>query len=142
MILLDTDILIDVALDREPFSEPAAQLLDRLEQNPGKACIAWHTIANYYYLVRPAFGTIQTKDMILDLVRFTQVVKTGTQDLILATQLNMPDFEDAMQSSAALVGKAKVIATRNLNDYKNSPVPAATPADLIRNDWMLFSTYQ
>ena len=29
MILLDTDVLIDVALDRRPHSEPASELLDR-----------------------------------------------------------------------------------------------------------------
>lgn len=142
MILLDTDILIDVALDREPFAEPASMLLDRLEQNPGNACIAWHTIANFYYMVRPTHGSIKTKDLILDLTKFTDVVKTGTQDLTIAAQFNMNDFEDAMQSAAALAGKAKIIVTRNLDDYKNSPVPAATPADLVSSHWRLFSRSQ
>ncbi len=142
MILLDTDILIDVALDRAPFAEPAGLLLNWLEQHPGNACIAWHTIANFYYLVRPAHGSAPTKAMIIDLVQFVDVVKTNTADLRIAVQLNMKDFEDAMQSAAALAGKAQVIATRNLGDYKHSPVPASTPADLVESDLSRFLKFQ
>ena len=47
IILIDTDVLIDVALDREPFAENAAALLDRLEQDPGKGFVAWHSISNF-----------------------------------------------------------------------------------------------
>ena len=64
IILLDTDVLIDVALDRAPHSEPAAVLLDRLEQEPRSAYVAWHSIANFYYLVRPKRGHGSTKDFI------------------------------------------------------------------------------
>lgn len=31
MMLLDTDVLVDIALDRHPYSGPAAELLDRIE---------------------------------------------------------------------------------------------------------------
>ena len=42
MILLDTDVLIDIALDRHPHSGPASELLDRIEHGAESACIAWH----------------------------------------------------------------------------------------------------
>ena len=48
MILIDTDVLIDVALDREPFAEAAAQVLDLVELGYEKACIAWHSVSNLY----------------------------------------------------------------------------------------------
>jgi predicted nucleic acid-binding protein len=41
IVLVDTDILIDLALDREPFAEPAARLLDALEKSPGQGFVAW-----------------------------------------------------------------------------------------------------
>ena len=50
LILIDTDVLIDVALDREPFSDAASELLDRLQTGPKRAYVAWHTVANFYYL--------------------------------------------------------------------------------------------
>ena len=47
MILLDTDVLIDIALDRHPHAGPAQQLLDRIERGPESACFAWHTVSNF-----------------------------------------------------------------------------------------------
>lgn len=55
-VLLDADILIDLALARAPYVESAAALLDELERRPGSAFIAWHTISNFYYLVAPSRG--------------------------------------------------------------------------------------
>jgi predicted nucleic acid-binding protein len=51
-VLLDADILIDVALARAPYVESAAALLDELERRPGSAFIAWHTISNFCYPAR------------------------------------------------------------------------------------------
>ena len=47
MMLLDTDVLIDVALDRHPYSESASELLDRLEHGRKP----WHSLSNLYYIV-------------------------------------------------------------------------------------------
>ncbi len=131
IILLDTDVLIDVALDRTPHSDPAAALLDVLEQTPGSAYVAWHSFANFYYLVRPTHGHGSTKNFILDLLKFVEVAQTTTSDLSVAAHLEMKDFEDAMQVAAALACNADVIATRNVRDYNKAPVHAAVPADLI-----------
>ena len=45
MMLLDTDVLIDIALDRRPHSGPASELLDRIEGGLEVAYIAWHTVS-------------------------------------------------------------------------------------------------
>ena len=131
IILLDTDVLIDVALDRVPHSEPAAILLDWCEQHPGNAYVAWHSIANFYYLIRPNRGHGDTKSYLLDLVKFVEVAQTGTADLAVAAHLAMKDFEDAMQVAAALACNADAVATRNVRDYSKAPVRAMTPSLLI-----------
>ena len=51
MILLGTDVLIDVALDRRPYSDSAAELLDRIEHGAEAAYIAWHSVSNLYHVV-------------------------------------------------------------------------------------------
>lgn len=127
IVLLDTDVLIDLALDREPFSEAAANLIDALEQRPGTGFVAWHSLSNFYYLVSPARGKHEAKDFLLDLTRFVQVAPTTTESFLYAGALDLPDFEDAMQVAAAVACRADVIATRNLKDYVNSPVRAAEP---------------
>ena len=127
MILIDTDVLIDLALDRQPHSEPAFDLLDRIERGLEPASVAWHSISNLYYLVKPTRGDVTTREFIRELTEFVQIAETDTASIRYATQLPMPDFEDAMQVAAAQACNAHFIVTRNTRDYQQSPIPAITP---------------
>jgi predicted nucleic acid-binding protein len=49
-----------------------------------------------------------------------------------ALTLNIVDFEDAVIAATAKREKADYIVTRNETDFKNSPVPAVSPAVLLR----------
>jgi predicted nucleic acid-binding protein len=131
IVLLDTDVLIDLALDRAPHAEAAAGLIDALEQRPGSAYVAWHSLSNFFYVVAPTRGKHQAKDFLLDLTRFVLVAPTTTESFQFAGKLDLSDFEDAMQVAAAVACHASVIATRNLRDYSRSPVPAAEPQVIL-----------
>jgi predicted nucleic acid-binding protein len=131
IVLIDTDVLIDVALDRSPHAEPAAGLLDLLERRSGSAFVAWHTIADFSYLVAPTRGGRPIRDFVLDLLRFAEAAPATTEALRKATRLQMRDFEDAMQVVAAEACGADMIATRNIRDYARSPLRAATPKALM-----------
>ena len=131
IVLVDTDVLIDVALDRAPHAAAAGQLLDLLEQQPGSAYAAWHTIANFYYLTAPTKGRADARGFIVDLTRFVEVSPTTTDSLRRAARLETRDFEDALQVAAAEACGADVIATRSVRDYAKSPVRAATPRALL-----------
>ena len=131
IILIDTDVLIDVALDREHYAESAGTLLDALEHRPGLAFVAWHSVSNFYYLVKPSRGRVSAKQLILDLIEFVDVAPTTTESLRSAATMEIKDFEDAMQVAAAIACGADVIATRNIKDYSKSPVKAVTPAAIL-----------
>ena len=131
MILLDTDVLIDVALDRQPHSELATELMERIERSSEGASIAWHSVSNLYYIVSRALGDVVARESIEELIRSVSVSSTKTEDVYFAMELPMADFEDAMQVAAARACEARLIVTRNLRDYENSPVPAAHPREVI-----------
>jgi predicted nucleic acid-binding protein len=131
IVLVDTDVLIDLALDRAPHAEPAAQLLDALEAQPGHGFVAWHSLSNFFYMVAPSRGKGGAKDFLLDLTRFLAVAPTTTESFQTAGRLDLSDFEDAMQVAAALACGAGVIATRNLRDYARSPVQAVKPSAAV-----------
>lgn len=131
ILLLDTDVLIDVALGREPHAEASGRLIDGLERRPGSAFVAWHSVSNFHYRVAPARGGADTKSFIEELTSFVDVAPTSTADLRYATRLPLADFEDAMQVAAATACGAEIIATRNVRDYEGSPIPARTPAELL-----------
>ena len=131
MILLDTDVLIDVALDRRPYSDPASELLDRIEHGAEAAYIAWHSVSNLYYLVAPTLGGVSARAFIVELTRFVAVAATDTESIRYAADLPMADFEDAMQVAAARACGARYIVTRNVRDYERSPIRAVDPHEAL-----------
>ncbi len=131
MILLDTDVLIDIALDRQPHSPAAVRLLDSIEQGDERACIAWHTVSNFYYLVAPSLGRESVKTFIVELTRFVDVASADAHAVRYAASLAMTDFEDALQVAAARSAGARRIVTRNTKDYARSPIPAVLPETAI-----------
>lgn len=131
IVLLDTDVLVDLALDRRPHAGPAAELLDALEKRPGNAFMAWHSVSNFYYLVAPTRGKDSARSFLMELAQFVEVSPTTTESLRFAGGLDMNDFEDAMQVAAAVACRADVIATRNLRDYAKAPVKAARPESVV-----------
>ncbi len=133
MILIDTDVLIDVALDRQPFSDPASELIDRLQTGPKRAFVAWHTLSNFYYLVTPRRSGADARAFITELIRFVAVAECGTDAIAYAARLGMTDFEDAMQVSAARACGASYVVTRNARDFKHSPIPALTPVEALES---------
>lgn len=60
------------------------------------------------------------------------VVELRENDLLKAAELSFGDYEDAIQSVCAARVRADYIVTRNGKDFVNSPVPAITPADLLK----------
>ena len=132
MILLDTDVLVDSALERRPHSDLTIPLMRQLEQTPGRMCVAWHTVSNLYYLVSRDLDSQEARRFITELTRFAQIAPTDTEALRYALSLPMTDFEDAMQVAAARACGASYIVTRNIRDYRRSPIPAITPAEALR----------
>jgi hypothetical protein len=53
--------------------------------------------------------------------------------VLFDTALNSPisDFEDAIQIASAINAKLDAIVTRNLSDYKNSPLPVHSASDFL-----------
>jgi len=131
VILVDADVILDVALDRTPWVAASGALLARLERGPVRGFVAWHTLSNLFYLLRPARGGGDARDFLVALTGFLRVAPTDTDAFRLAAGLPLKDLEDAMQAAAAGACGARWIATRNGKDYEGSPVPARTPQELL-----------
>ena len=65
------------------------------------------------------------------MISFIDIVPTGTDDIRYALSLPMNDFEDAMQVAAAIAAGARLIVTRNLDDYAQSPIRVISPANAV-----------
>ncbi|MDX2227918.1 MAG: PIN domain-containing protein [Verrucomicrobiae bacterium] len=126
-LLIDCDVLLDVALGRTPHSRDSGSVLTWAEKNPGQSAVAWHSLANLHYLTDG-----KARHFIFDLLHFVEIAPVSTSLMQQALSLPMNDLEDAMQSVCASAFGAQLIVTRNIKDYQKSPVPALKPVDFCR----------
>ena len=131
-ILVDTDVLIDVALGRPDFGPDSRAVVDWCEQTPGTAVIAWHTVSNLFYLIRAARSDSFARSFIDDLIKVITVTSGGTEGVRQALAMRMNDLEDALQVAASISGNADHIITRNTADYRGSVIPALTPREFLK----------
>ncbi|MCE2901619.1 MAG: type II toxin-antitoxin system VapC family toxin [Gemmatimonas sp.] len=131
IVLVDTDVLVDLALGPAPCADDAAALVDALERGAARVFVAWHTVSNFFSLVSARQGATATRRFIDDLMQFIDIAPATTVHLRAASALALKDFEDAMQVGAALACGAEVIATRNTRDSRKSPIPALAPAQVL-----------
>jgi predicted nucleic acid-binding protein len=126
-LLIDTDVLLDFALNRKPHAEAAKRLLAWAATNPGRCAVAWHSLANLSYMMRGKTGLF-----IRDLLEFVEVPRTGREQMQAALDLGFADLEDAMQTAAAILFGAQAIVTRNIRDYRHSPIKADLPESVLK----------
>ena len=127
-ILLDCDVLLDVMAGREKFLADSARVLDACETGKIHGAIAWHTLADAYYLAEDGRKALKFFE---DLLSFVEVVGGNTALALEAIRSGFPDFEDALQSVCAGRFEADFIVTRNVRDYKLSPIKAVSPSDFV-----------
>ena len=132
-MLIDNNVLVDFALDREDFALVAEELLNRIEQTSTSAFVAWHSVATFHFLVARETDRATARAFVMQLTTFLTVVSTGHEEFRYALSLPMADFEDAMQVAAAHAAGAQHIVTRDIGDFTNSPIPAILPEQALQD---------
>jgi hypothetical protein len=130
-LLQDINVLLDVVFER-PDAPGSSQVIARCGCEHD-AWLAWHSMATLAYLVgRHQRSAAEARDFLRNLLMWADVAVTQRSDALQALDWPMPDYEDARQAAAAVACDARVIVTRNVRDFKGSPVPAMTPEAFMR----------
>ena len=132
-ILLDTDVILDLFFDREPFSQDTAKILSFCESNQIEAYVTPIVISNVYYLLRKTASHIQVITQLRLLMSIVHVLEVSKETILDAISSSFKDFEDALQNYAAeSAGLIDVIVTRNVKDYKQSALSIQTPDAFLK----------
>lgn len=130
--LLDTNVLVDVVLRRPGLHEASGATVAWCLNNPGSGLLAVHSLATFSYLVGRAASPAKAREFIADLIEGTDIARLDNTEVKRALTLPMADFEDALIAAAAASAGATHIVTRNLADFRKSPVRAVTPEEFMR----------
>ena len=129
--MLDTNIIIDIALERQPYFTNSETVLAFVEQGQIEGYISASTISDLYYLIRKQKGRDLTIEFLQEILTFCQIATVNQDAIIMAFTTNFQDFEDSIQYSTAVVNKLDAIITRNPQDFPIVTLRIITPEQLI-----------
>ncbi len=130
-LLLDINVVLDVALKRMPFLTDSAKLLTVVDQGSAEGFVATHTITTAHYVIAKNQGVLNATAAISQILRIVDVVPADRADLVQAIAMSWKDFEDAVQAVCALKVGADYIVTRDQHDFRGAAVAVRTPAQVL-----------
>jgi predicted nucleic acid-binding protein len=126
-ILFDTNVVLDVLLDRQPYVEASAATWAAVETGMSEGMLAAHTVTTIHYLVRKEMGASKARRIIAAILRVFGVAAVDGRTVQEALQLPLSDFEDAVTAAAARLAGCECIVTRDPKGFRGSPVRSLTP---------------
>ena len=130
-VMVDLNVLLDVAQQREPFYAASAAVLSQAVEGPDRACLPGHLLTTLYYVVAKHAGPTKAGTLVDWTLEHLEVIPQDRAQFIRARSLKIPDFEDAALASAAEASGCEFIITRNVSDFGSSPVTAVTPEEFL-----------
>lgn len=131
-ILVDTNIILDVLLKREPFYHTSTKILNLSKCEDIELYISASAITDIYYI---AYQSIRdkkiVKNLLIKLTKIASVAKVSENEIKTALALLWNDFEDSVQYSVALLQEMDGIVTRNPSDYKKAEIQIWKPEHLL-----------
>lgn len=130
-ILVDTNVILDVLLDRVPFVENSTLIMGKVERRTVSGLLCATTLTTIHYLACKRIGKDEGTAAIKKLLQIYQVATVDYQVLLLALNSGFKDYEDSVLHSAAIKTGADAIITRNIKDFALSELPVFTPEEFI-----------
>ena len=126
-ILFDTNVVLDVLLDRQPYVDASAAAWATVETGASEGMLAAHAVTTIHYLIRKEMGNIKAKRIISAILRVFAVADVDGAVIQEAVHLPFSDFEDAVTAAAARLPRCECIVTRDPKGFRGSPVRCLTP---------------
>lgn len=130
-LFVDINVILDVALAREPYLKSSQKILSHIERKKAVGYISAISCTTIYYLIQKESDPKKALNYTRNLFELLSVVEVTKKTLERGFELQAKDFEDSVQIACAEACHADYIITRNSTDYKNSPISAISPAEYL-----------
>ncbi|MGO8684588.1 MAG: PIN domain-containing protein [Thermoleophilia bacterium] len=130
-VLFDTNVVLDVLLERQPHVEAAARLFALLDSRRLEGSICATTVATVFYIASRSFGAKRAQALVRDLLALFDVAGVDRDVLTRALDLGFADFKDAVLHEAARAGGMAAIVTRDGKDFAHASLAVFDPYELL-----------
>ena len=130
-VLVDTNVVLDVLLERRPYSEAAAQVFALVEESRIEGFLCATTLTTVDDLLGQALAPAKAREALQRLLNLFEIAPVNRPVLEQALRSGIADFEDAVLEQAGRLVAVDAITTRNVRDFGKSTVTVFDPLELI-----------
>lgn len=130
-VFIDTDVILDLLLAREPFFPAATRLFMLVQGGELEGYVSSLIFSNLFYILRKKSSASEAIAALRKLKVLTRVLPVDERTIDLALASPFTDFEDAIQYYTALSSDIDAIVTRNQRDYQAARLPVLTAEECI-----------
>ena len=132
-VIIDTNIFIDVMLDRKPLAESSACVLKACENGAVQGFVSASCVTDIFYIIRKySHSAEKAYSAIGNILEIAGIIPVTESEILRAYKKHYSDFEDGLLSECAFSAGADYIVTRNTKDFSESVIPAITPEDFLK----------
>jgi len=132
-ILIDTNVTLDILLNRQPWYTNAALIFGLTQQALIKSYISASSVTDIFYITQKEHGKKTAQETIKHLLQVFHPATVTDGNIFQALELEWDDFEDSLQFAVGKTILADFIVTRNTQDFVTSSISAVTPEQFIKN---------
>jgi len=133
-VLIDTNIIVDIATRRDPFFEHSSKVLKLAIEGKITAYVSASAVTDIVYILQKENGKTSTMQFVKELVEYIDILGVDKTIIINALNSNWKDFEDAVQGNVALDNSLDIIITRNTKDFiKLESIQILSPSHFLAN---------
>lgn len=130
-VLLDTNVILDIALMRKPHYASAVAIFKLMDAQRIEASMTASSVTDIYFIAKKEKGHTDAIGFVRGLIQVVHVLGVDRHTIKMALDSDMKDFEDAVQASAASAQGISVVITRNKDDFAASGLDVHTPNEFL-----------
>lgn len=130
-ILLDTNVVLDLLLAREPFVSPAREIFVLVENGEIEGYLCANSITTLHYLTGRAKSKEEADEIISELLSLFEVAMVDKKVLLDATINNGIDYEDSVVYTSAFYSNMEIVLTRDKRGFKNAKTSILSPQEFL-----------
>jgi predicted nucleic acid-binding protein len=130
-VMFDTNVILDLLLDREPFVNEAKPLIAKVEQGVINGVLCATTVTTIHYLLCKSVGRAGASEVIGSLLKLFEIASVTRAVLEDGLEANDRDYEDAVLYKSAYHAGIDLIVTRDRSGFGKADMPVMNPQELL-----------
>lgn len=132
-IFIDTNIILDLLGEREPFYHSAAQLASLADKGIVTLVVSPISFATANYILSKFGSPGIAREKLRKFKIICEICSLDEPIIEKGLNSSFKDFEDSLQYYCAVASECEIIITRNGKDFKNSLIPVMTAGEFINS---------